>query len=420
MASLEYHPLARSNRFTSGVCTSTFCATDRAKLTSMGKLDPPRRLLMGSGPSNAEARVLRAMALPPLPSDHPECAALLDDLTCDLRKLFCASSAIALVVPGASRSGIEAILNSLVEPGDRVLVAVYGHFGELLCTLASRHGADVERIDAEWGHIVDPAAVSVALRKTRPKLVAVVHADTSTGMLQPLDEIGRACRDTGSLLVVDAVLSIGGCEVNVDVWGLDAVVGGMQKCLGGPPGLAPLVYSTRAAEAMAARTTPAYSRYLDLRRLHEAWQRPGESEMATPMLYALREALRRVDDEGSSARWQRHAQAAASLRAGLQAMGLELFGDRRHAVPMITLVRVPDGVDEAALRSQILDEHGVEIMAAFGPLRGKVWRIGTMGTNATLASVLQVLAALEAVLSRRGLSLPRGAGVDAALAARSS
>jgi (S)-ureidoglycine-glyoxylate aminotransferase len=386
----------------------------------MGKLDPPRRLLMGSGPSNAEARVLRAMAVPPLPSDHPEYAALLDDLTCDLRKVFCASSAIALVVPGASRSGIEAVLNSLVEPGDRVLVAVYGHFGELLCTLASRHSADVERVDAEWGHIVDPAAVSVALRKTRPKVVAVVHADTSTGLLQPLDEIGRACRDTGSLLVVDAVLSIGGCEVNVDAWGLDAVVGGMQKCLGGPPGLAPLVYSTPAAKAMAARTTPAYSRYLDLRRLREAWQRPAESEMATPMLYALREALRRVDEEGSSARWQRHAQAAASLRAGLQAMGLELFGDRRHAVPMITLVKVPDGVDEAAVRAQMLDEHGVEIMAAFGPLRGKVWRIGTMGTNATLASVLRVLAALEAVLSRRGLSLPRAAGVDAALAARSS
>jgi (S)-ureidoglycine---glyoxylate transaminase len=420
MASLEYHPLARSNRFTSGLCASTFCATDRVKLTSMAKLDPPRRLLMGSGPSNAEARVLRAMARPPLPSHHPEYAAVLDDLTCDLRKVFCASSAIALVVPGASRSGIEAVLNSLVEPGDRVLVAVYGHFGELLCTLASRHGADVERVDAEWGHIVDPAAVSVALRKTRPKVVAVVHADTSTGTLQPLDEIGRACRDTGSLLVVDAVLSIGGCEVNVDAWGLDAVVGGMQKCLGGPPGLAPLVYSTRAAKAMAARTTPAYSRYLDLRRLHEAWQRPGESEMATPMLYALREALRRVDEEGSSARWQRHAQAAASLRTGLQAMGLELFGDRRHAVPMITLVKVPDGIDEAAVRAQMLEEHGVEIMAAFGPLRGKVWRIGTMGTNATLPMVLQVLAALEAVLSGRGFSLPRGAGVDAALAARSS
>jgi (S)-ureidoglycine---glyoxylate transaminase len=383
----------------------------------MGKLRPPRRLLMGSGPSDAEAGVLRAMALPPLPSDHPAYAALLDDLTCDLRKLFCASSAIALVVPGASRSGIEAVLNSLVEPGDRVLVAVYGHFGELLCTLASRHGADVERVDVEWGHIVDPAAVSLALREARPKVVAVVHADTSTGMLQPLDEIGRACREAGSLLVVDAVLSIGGCEVNVDAWGLDAVVGGMQKCLGAPPGLAPLAYSTRAAEAMAARTTPAHSRYLDLRRLHQAWQRPGEFEMATPMLYALREALRMVHEEGSSARWQRHARAAASLRAGLQAMGLELFGDRQHAVPMITLVRVPDGIDEAAARAQMLEEHGVEIMAAFGPLRGKVWRVGTMGSNATLPAVLQVLAALEAVLSRRGLSLARGAGVEAALAA---
>ena len=380
----------------------------------MPELDPPRRLLMGSGPSAPETRVLRAMALPPLPADHPEYAALLDDLTCQLRDVFCARSANALVVPGASRSGIEAVLNSLVEPGDRVLVAVYGHFGELLCTLASRHGAAVERVDAEWGRSVDPAAVSAAVRKTRPKLVAVVHADTSTGILQPLDEIGRVCAEVGSLLVVDAVLSIGGCEVNVDGWGIDAVIGGLQKCLGGPPGLAPVAYSERAAEAMQARTTQPRSRYLDLRRLHRAWQRPAAAEMPTPMLYALREALRLIEEEGLPERWRRHAQAGASLRAGIRAMGLELFADQEHAVPTITLVRVPKGIGEAEVRAQLLDEHGVEIMAAFGPLRGKVWRIGTMGTNATLAAVLHVLAALEAVLSAQGMRLLRGAAVDAA------
>jgi (S)-ureidoglycine-glyoxylate aminotransferase len=375
---------------------------------------------MGSGPSNPEPRVLQAMATAPIAPDDPAYSALLDDVAGLGRAVFQTANVCTLAVPGASRAGIEAVVASLVEPGERVLVGVYGHFGELLCTLAARHGATVERVEArEWGRPVRPEDIVASVRHNPPKLVAIVHADTSTGILQPLAAIGRACRETGTLFVVDAVLSLGGCEMAVDAWSVDGAIGGMQKCLGGPPGLAPVTCSERAIEARARRSTLPHSAYLDLARLQSLWidrQDLPATAMSTSMLLAAREALRIVVDEGLEARWERHRQASRALRAGLAAMGLELFGDPAHKVPMITLVRVPDGVDEAGVREQLLREHGIEIMAAFGPLRGRVWRIGTMGTNARLPSVLNVLAALEAVLAAHGLRLPRGAGVDAALA----
>jgi (S)-ureidoglycine-glyoxylate aminotransferase len=360
------------------------------------------------------------MGAAPIAPDDPAYAALLDDVSALERAVFQTSNACTLAVPGASRAGIEALIASLIQPGERVLVGVYGHFGELLCSLAARHGAVVERVEAvEWGSPVRPEDVVARVRQNRPKLVAIVHADTSTGILQPLDPIGAACRETGSLFVVDAVLSLGGCQFDVDAWCIDAAIGGMQKCLGGPPGLAPVTCSERALAARAGRSGLPYSAYLDLARLAALWigrQGLETAAMPTAMLLAAREALRIVLDEGLQARWERHHCASRALRAGLEAMGLELFGDPAYKVPMITLVRVPGGVDEAGVRDQMLRQHGIEIMAAFGPLRGRVWRIGTLGTNACLPSVLSVLGGLEAVLASRGVRLPRGAGVDAALA----
>jgi (S)-ureidoglycine---glyoxylate transaminase len=376
---------------------------------------------MGSGPSNPEPRVLQAMTAAPLAPDDPAFEHLLDDFSALGRDVFKTSNKCTLAVPGASRSGIEAALASLIEPGDRVMVGVYGHFGELLCTLATRHGAQVERIEAaEWGVPVDLDQMLEAIRRDPPKLVAIVHADTSTGILQPLAAIGAACRQAGSLFVVDAVLSLGGCEVDVDAWWIDAAIGGLQKCLGGPPGLALVTYSDRARQVLDRRATPPDSAYLDLRRLEANWIQRRDlnaAAMSTSMVLAGREALRIVVDEGLRARWERHRQASRSLRAGLAAMGLELFGDGAHRVPMITLVHVPEDVDEAGVREQLLRQHGIEIMAAFGPLRGRVWRIGTMGTNARLPSVLAVLAGLEAVLASRGFDFraPRGAAVAAAV-----
>lgn len=365
---------------------------------------------MGSGPSNAEPRVLQAMVTPSLSASNPAYATLTEEVGALLNRVFQApSSHRGLPVPGASRSGLEAVINSVVEPGDRVIVGVYGHFGELLCTLAQRHGAVVERVDADWGQPVDPEAMAGAIRKHPPKLAAIVHADTSTGILQPIDAIGAACRETGALLLIDAVLSIGGCDVNVGTFNADAAVGGLQKCLGGPPGLALVTCSARLGAAMAARKSKPHSAYLDLARLSAA-----SPERPTQMLFAAHEALRIVMDEGLDERWRRHETASRLLRAGLTAMGLERFGDPRHSVPMITLAKVPEGVDDAGVRQQLLEEHGIEIMAAFGPLRGRVWRIGTMGTNARLPSVLAMLSALEAVLASRHFQLERGAAVDAA------
>jgi (S)-ureidoglycine---glyoxylate transaminase len=341
------------------------------------------------------------MATAPLAADDPAIQALIEDVSNLEKQVFRADTACALTLPGASRAGIEAVIASLVEPGDRVLVGVYGHFGELLCTLATRHGATVERVDAEWGTTVDVQAIVSRVRETGPKLVAIVHADTSTGIVQPLSEIGAACRESGALLLVDCVLSIGGCEVDVAGWDIDAAVGGLQKCLGGPPGLALVTLSERAQGALSKR---AHSAYLDLSR---------SIGVSTSMVLGAREALRIVLEEGLESRWRRHRAASEALRAGLAAMGLELF-TKKDSVPMITLVKVPRGIDEAGVRQQLLLEHGIEIMAAFGPLRGNVWRIGTMGTNARLPSVLSVLGGLEAVLASRGFSIKRGAAVDAA------
>lgn len=375
---------------------------------------------MGSGPSNPEARVLQALANAPAALDSAGVNALLDDVQSRTRRALTAHEASAVAVGGASRSGIEAGLASLIEPGDRVLVGVYGHFGELLCTLAGLHGGIVERCEAVWGEAIDQSAMAARVRATRPKVVAIVHADTSTGVVQPLDEIGAACREVGAVFVVDCVLSAGGELVAADDWNIDVAIAGLQKCMGGPPGLALVTVSRRAQAAIAARSRPVDSPYLNLREHISAWLRPDADRARgwpLPMLAAAREALGIVLDEGLEPRFARHRQASAALRAGLSAMGLELFTRPEHRVPMITLVRVPEGLDEAGVRAQLLDQHGIEIMAAFGPLRGKVWRIGAMGANATLPNVLAVLSGLEAVLASRGQRLDRGAAVDAALRA---
>jgi (S)-ureidoglycine---glyoxylate transaminase len=347
----------------------------------------------------------------------PAFTAIMDEVSELSRRVFRTANRRAFPVSGSSRSGLEAALASLIEPGDRVIVGNFGRFGDLFCEIARRYGAEVDSVDVEWGRIVEPDILIAELRRERTKLVAIVHADTSTGIVQPLEEIARACREHGGLLVVDAVLSLGGCELSVDSWGIDACVGGLQKCLGGPSGMAPITYNERVEAALEARRRPPRTNYLDLLQLREYWgpERLNHHTAPTSMVYALREALRIVDDEGLEPRWERHRRVNEALVAGLEAMGLELFGDRRHKAPMITLVRVPEGIDEMAVRRRLLDEYGIEIMAAFGRLLGKVWRIGLMGYNARLENVLTVLAALEQVLAGHGFDAPPRAGVRAAL-----
>src|SRR5688572_10827808 len=392
--------------------------TDTVAARQFGDLNPPARLLLGSGPSNPEPRVLRALGMPLIGQFDPAFTAIMDEVSELSRLVFRTANRRAFPVSGSSRSGLEAALASLIEPGDRVIVGNFGRFGDLFCEIARRYGAEVDAVDVEWGRMVEPDEIVKRLRARPAKLVAIVHADTSTGIVQPLAEIGAACREHDALLVVDAVLSLGGCRVETNAWNVDVSVSGLQKCLGGPSGMAPLTYNERAEAVMHARRAAPATNYLDLLQLQAYWgpDRLNHHTAPTSMVYALREALRIVDEEGLEARWERHRRANDALVAGLEAMGLTLYGDRRYKAPMITLVNVPVGVDEAGVRQQLLEEHAIEIMAAFGPLNGKVWRIGLMGYNARIENALTVLAALETVLTSRGFAVPPGAGVEAARA----
>jgi len=378
--------------------------------------DPPACLLLGPGPSNAEPRVLRAMASGLLGQFDPRFTDLMNDLMALSRQVFRTQNPRTYPVSGTSRAGLEAVLASLIEEGDRVVVGVCGRFGLLLRDISQRYGAQVVSVKADWGRIVDPGQIERTLRDGA-KVVAMVHGETSTGVLQPLDEIARLCRERDALLVVDAVVTLGGCEMETDEWGFDACIAGLQKCLGGPSGMAPITYNERVERALYDRARPPATNYLDLTQLQRYWspERLNHHTAPTSMVYGLHEALRIVLEEGLESRFERHRRVGAAALAGLRALGLEPFGDRAHKIPHITPVRVPAEVDdEAALRSDLLEDWGIEIGAAFGPLEGTIWRIGTMGYNARLENVRRLLQALEAVLPRHGFPVPLGEAVPAA------
>src|SRR6058998_2611395 len=365
---------------------------------SPGDLLPGPRVLLGPGPSMADPRVLRAMSTPLLGQFDPEFTEIMNEVMDLSRFAFQTRNSRAFPVPGTGRAGLEAALTSLVEPGDRVVVAECGRFGLLLIEIAERCGAEVTAVRGEWGRLIDPAAIEAALKGGTTKLVAVVHGETSTGILQPLADIARLAHDHGALLVADCVVTLGGCEVAVDRWAVDVATAGTQKCLSCPSGLAPVTYNAQAEAAIRGRRTKVRSNYLDLGQLADYWRpaRFNHHTAPTAMVYGLREALRAVQEEGLEA----------------------LFGKepREHRLPFLTPVVVPDGVDELRVRRRLVEDFGVEIGAAFGPLQGKIWRIGTMGYSAQRQFVLVCLAALEHALRGEGNRTSAGAGVDAALA----
>jgi (S)-ureidoglycine-glyoxylate aminotransferase len=385
-----------------------------------GDLLPSPRILLGPGPSMADPRVLRAMATPLLGQFDPEFTTIMNEVIDLCRFVFQTDNAHTFPVSGTGRAGVEAAMTSVIEPGDRVVVGEGGRFGLLLSEIAERCGAEVVPVRAEWGRVIEPEAIERALQGGCTKLVALIHGETSTGVLQPLAEIASLAHEYGALVLADAVVTLGGCEVAVDRWDLDIAVAATQKCLSCPSGLAPLTYNARVAAALAARTSKISSNYLDLTQLASYWSaaRFNHHTAPTAMVYGLREALRAVQVEGLEQRFARHQLHGEALRAGLEAMGLQLFGQvpAAHRLPMITPVVVPDGIDEARVRERLLEDFGVEIGAAFGPLRGRVWRIGTLGYSASRQNVLIGLAALEAVLRQEGWQAASGAGVDAALA----
>jgi (S)-ureidoglycine---glyoxylate transaminase len=387
--------------------------------SQLSDLLPSPRILLGPGPSMADPRVLRAMATPLLGQFDPEFTAIMSEVMALCRFAFQTDNAKTFPVSGTGRAGLEAAMASLIEPGDRVVVGECGNFGLLLIEIAERCGANVVPVRVEWGRVIEPEAIETALQGGHTKLVALIHGETSTGVLQPLEEIAQLTHRYDSLLLADAVVTIGGCEVAVDRWGIDVAVAATQKCLSCPSGLAPLTFNGRAEDLMEARQSKVQSNYLDLTQLARYWStdRFNHHTAPTAMVYGLREALRALQNEGLEPRFARHRLHGGALRAGLEALGLQQFGQEppAHRLPMITPVIVPEGIDELRVRQLLLLDFGVEIGAAFGPLQGRVWRIGTLGYSATRQNILLCLAALEAVLRREGWKVVAGAGVDAAL-----
>jgi (S)-ureidoglycine-glyoxylate aminotransferase len=399
-------------------------------------INPPARLLMGPGPITADPRVLRAMSAQLLGQFDPAMTGYMNETMALYRRVFRTANEQTFLVDGTSRAGIEAALVSLITPGDRVLVPIFGRFGHLLVEIAERVGAEVHTIEVPWGQVFAPEQIEAAIVAVRPSLLAVVHGDTSTTMAQPMDDLGEICRRHGVLLYTDVTATLGGNVVALDAWGADAATAGLQKCLAGPSGSAPISLSAAAVEVITARSSVEAgirdaasavrsdasarirSNYFDLAMIMDYWgpKRLNHHTEATTMLYGARECARILLEEGLDTAVERHTVVGRALSSGLSAMGLSLFGDQAHRMTNVVGVVIPDGVPGEAVRTALLTDFGIEIGTSFGPLHGVIWRIGSMGYNARRDTVLTTLVALEAVLGRFGHRSSPGSALEAALA----
>jgi alanine-glyoxylate transaminase/serine-glyoxylate transaminase/serine-pyruvate transaminase len=370
----------------------------------MSLLPDTDRILLGPGPSLTASRVMRAMAAPTVSHLDPIMIRLLDDVRARLMRTFrAADGSFAFAVSGTGTSGMETCVANLTTSGTRATVVVSGYFGDRLAQMCQRYGASVTRVDVEWGRACDPEALRASLRATPADVVAMVHAETSTGVRNPIAEMAAVARDAGALTIVDAVTSFGGHPLEVGAWGLDAVYSCTQKCLGGPAGLAPVVFGPRALE----KRVPCRSFYFDLSLLEDYWlRRKYHHTMSSTLVYALDEALAIVEEEGLDARWARHERNHRALVDALGGLGLSLLPDERDRLWTLNAVRVPDGVDEAAVRKQLLDDFNIEIGAGLGPLAGRIWRIGLMGASSAPRLIVLLRGALETALARHGHRVP--------------
>ncbi|NVC93299.1 alanine--glyoxylate aminotransferase family protein [Vibrio natriegens] len=396
-------------------------------------LNPPQRLLMGPGPINAYPRVHQAISQALIGQYDPVMTGYMTQVQSLYRGVFETQNQQTMLVDGTARSGIEAVLVSVIKPGDKVLIPIIGRFGHLLSEIANRVGATVKTIDVEWGEVCPPELVEKAIKEFQPKLLATVQGDTSTTMNQPLAEFGEICQRHGVLFYCDATASIAGNELKVDEWNLDAVSAGLQKCLGGPSGSSPITLSDQCADLInrrkhveagiradhhtAGEEEIIRSNYFDLSMIMDYWgpERLNHHTEATSMLYAARECARIYLEEGADNVIARHKQAGDAMACGLRAMGLELFGNQKYKMNNVVGVYIPKEVDGNKVRQELLNSFGIEIGTSFGPLDGKIWRIGTMGYNARQEAVLTTLAALEAILIRNKAKIIPGQAVIAAM-----
>ncbi len=379
-------------------------------------LNVSTRILLGPGPSNVHPRVLRSMATPLIGHLDPDFLKLMAETKDLLKFAFQTENELSIPISGTGSAGMEAALCNLIEEGDEVVVAVNGVFGERMCDIVGRCRAKLHRLDAPWGQVFQPEQIEDVLRGKQVKLVAMVHAETSTGALQPAAEIGSICHRYGALFLLDAVTSLCGMPVEIDGWDVDACYSGTQKCMSCPPGLSPLTYNERARETLRNRKSKVQSWYLDLTMIEKYWgaERTYHHTAPISMNYALREALRLVHEEGLEPRFARHKLNQQALIAGLEAMGLKLLVAEPYRLPSLTTPLVPEGIDEAKVRAHLLNQYNIEIAGGLGPLKGKIFRIGLMGHSSQRENVLLLLAALETALKAQGMRLPVGASVAAA------
>jgi alanine-glyoxylate transaminase/serine-glyoxylate transaminase/serine-pyruvate transaminase len=371
---------------------------------------------MGPGPSDIHPSVLAAMAAPTVGHLDPYFLKVMDEVQSMLRQVFQTTNHMTMAISGTGSAGMETCVVNLIEPGDRMVVGVNGVFGGRMAEVAERVGAEVTKIERPFGEVFTPEEVAAAIKESQPKVVGLVHAETSTGAKQPLEEIAKIVHDAGALLLVDCVTSLAGIPVEIDRLQIDAAYSGSQKCLGCPPGLSPVTFGPKALEAMDNRKKKVSSWYLDIGLLRNYWGNNRAYHHTAPinMNYALHQALRLVLAEGLEARYARHQLHHSALKAGLNAMGIQYSVAADVSLPMLNSVLIPDGVDDAAVRSQLLNEFGIEIGGGLGPMKGKTWRIGLMGEAAKKSNVLVFLAALEQCLNKQGVKPAPGAGVAAA------
>lgn len=385
--------------------------------SSISRFVPPQRVLLGPGPSAVSAQVLSALAAPTIGHLDPKFLQVMDETQTMLRDVFQTRNRLTIPVSGTGSAGMEACVVNLIEPGDRFLVCVNGVFGGRMADVAARAGAEVRKLERPFGEVFDADEIAAAVKEFRPKVTGIVHAETSTGALQPIPEISKVVHDGGSLLLLDCVTSLGGLPVLIDEWEVDAAYSGTQKCLSCPPGLAPVTFSERAEKVMDSRKSKVASWYLDMSMVRNYWSNQSRAYHHTApinMNYALHSALVSVLEEGLPQRFERHQRHHLALRAGVEALGLQFAVPESHRLPVLNAITIPEGVDDKTVRAGLLNEFGIEIGAGLGPMAGKTWRVGLMGESSSPANVLVFLAALEACLAKQGARELNGAGVAAA------
>jgi len=369
-------------------------------MKTIADLNTPERILLGPGPSMVPSRVLQAMAHPLLGHLDPKFIELMKEVQELLRYVFQTTNQMTLPISGTGSAGMESTVANLIEPGDSILIGVNGYFGERLCDMAGRYGAVVHRLDKPWGEVFSPEEIDAALRKQPAKVVALIHAETSTGALTTLEGMAEIVHKHGALLLIDCVTSLGGIPMKIDEWDIDIAYSGTQKCLSCPPGLAPITVGPRALEALHQRKTKVANWYLDLTMLEHYWgdERTYHHTAPISMNFAIREALRLVQEEGLEARYLRHRTNSELLWDGLEELGLQLVVPLEHRLPSLTTVAVPEGVKEVEVRKRLLDEYNIEIAGGLGAFKGKVWRIGLMGYSSRRENVVLLISALSRLL----------------------